>query len=221
MKIIIAGATGFIGNAVLQRALTNNEINTIVILSRKPLPDIAANPKVKIELIDDFTTYPASALSEIRSADAAIWCVGTFNGSRQVDIEYPLAFLDIIKSRINAGQPFRYVHLGGGFTEPPPKEGEQERTLWYFVNGRRVRGEAEARVKEKGEEMGVEVVVIKPAAVVPEKGLLYKLMLLFDSLTIRESEVAAAMVDVAIHGSQERILLNAKTKEIGRKSLRK
>jgi hypothetical protein len=61
--------------------------------------------------------------------------IGTFIGDTVVDIDYPLAFCNAMIQQQPAGEKFRYVHLGGGVTEPP----DSERNLWYYAKARRVR----------------------------------------------------------------------------------
>ena len=74
MKIIVTGATGFIGGEILRQALARSEITSVVALSRKPLtgPE-ASNPKLKTVLMEDFTQYPASVLSELKGASGCAW----------------------------------------------------------------------------------------------------------------------------------------------------
>lgn len=225
MKVILSGGTGYIGSAVLLTLLSHPHITTVVILTRRPLPSLTSNPKLQTLLIKDFTSYDPTTINELRSADAAIWCLGTYHGDETIDVEFPLAFIDVVKShvlkgRVGEGVPFRFVQLGGAFTEPPPREGEGERVLWYFANGRRVRGRAEARVLEcaKGKMTGgggFEVYVVKPGGVLSQTWSWGGDVLRYftgDSLSVKMDELTGTMVDLAVNGNgtgdQRRILLN-------------
>jgi uncharacterized protein YbjT (DUF2867 family) len=73
MKIIITGATGFIGGAVLQRCLRLPAVTSIVVLSRRALT--FKDPKMKVIIHEDFAEYPTAMLAEIAGADACIWYV--------------------------------------------------------------------------------------------------------------------------------------------------
>jgi hypothetical protein len=76
MKLILTGTTGFIGQEVLAQALSHPSITSIIALSRKPLPPtFASNPKLRLVLIDDFSTYSPSVLSQLSGADACIWYI--------------------------------------------------------------------------------------------------------------------------------------------------
>jgi hypothetical protein len=74
MKVILTGTTGFIGQEVLTQALSHPAITSIIALSRKPLPPtFASNPKLKVVLTNDFSTYTPSVLSQLSGSDACIW----------------------------------------------------------------------------------------------------------------------------------------------------
>lgn len=60
--------------------------------------------------------------------------IGTYNWDPVVELEYPEAFQQALLKVLDLKNPFIYVYLGGAFTEP-----DQEKTLWFFSGGRRVR----------------------------------------------------------------------------------
>lgn len=73
MKVILMGATGFIGREVLDQCLKNSSISAVVAVSRSDLQIV--DPKLKISIIDDkdFLKYPDSLLRDIKDADACMW----------------------------------------------------------------------------------------------------------------------------------------------------
>ena len=74
MKVILTGSTGFIGREVLSQCLQNKSITSIIVLSRRDLPEsMAANPKVKVTIVKDFLSYPESLKQDIKGAEACIW----------------------------------------------------------------------------------------------------------------------------------------------------
>ena len=127
MKVVLSGSTGYIGGEVLTQCLNHPSITSVLVLTRRNPGDLAENSKVKVIIVKDFTLYDELTVKDLKTADAAIWCMGTFNGDESVDIEYPLAFIKAIKTRPPGSTHFRYVQLGGAFTEPPPKDGQKER----------------------------------------------------------------------------------------------
>ncbi|KAK6597647.1 hypothetical protein ACHAQE_007177 [Botrytis cinerea] len=210
MKVVLSGSTGYIGGEVLSQCLNHPSITSVVLLTRRNPEALAENPKVKVIILNDFTSYDESTANELKTADAAIWCLGTYNGDKRVDIEFPLTFIDCIKARPLGSSQFRYVQLGGAFTEPPSEEGQKERSLWYFANGRRIRGAAEARVLETSEgsiQSAFKVYLVKPGAVLPKNATILQCVF-GSSLSVGITELAATMVDLAVHGNDQQVLRN-------------
>lgn len=92
MKILLVGATGLVGSHVLQLALADERVTSVVAPTRRSL---AEHPNLEAHLID-YDQLPAGA--SWWQADAAICTLGTTMkqaGSREafrrVDHDYPLA----------------------------------------------------------------------------------------------------------------------------------
>ena len=76
MKLILTGASGFVGSEVLSQALSHPSITSIIALSRKPLAEPhTSNQKLKVVLLDDFSSYKPSVLEQLSGADTCIWFV--------------------------------------------------------------------------------------------------------------------------------------------------
>ena len=73
MKVILTGATGFIGREVLQQCLAHPSITSLVVLTRRKLPDDVSSPQLQTIVHDNFLSYPDSVLSQLSGADACIW----------------------------------------------------------------------------------------------------------------------------------------------------
>jgi uncharacterized protein YbjT (DUF2867 family) len=74
MKVILAGATGFIGSETLHQCLKSPSITSVAVLSRRSLPEsVTSNPKLKVIIMDDFAAYPDTVLGELAGAEACIW----------------------------------------------------------------------------------------------------------------------------------------------------
>ena len=78
MKLIITGASGFVGTELVRQSLRRSDISTVIALARKPVsaldelgPDV--NPsKLRSVVIDDYGTYPEDVRTELAQADACI-----------------------------------------------------------------------------------------------------------------------------------------------------
>jgi hypothetical protein len=234
MKVILTGSTGYIGSAVMSRALAHPKITSVIVLSRKPLPTVISSPKLKVLLISDFSTYPPEILEELRGADACIWAIGTYNGNKVVEVDYPLAFMkafsttrsetsvgpNATKQTMSSGA-FRYLHLGGAFTVA-----EQDANLWFMPGPRKVRGLAETKVAAFAEENHLEGKweswVVKPGGVLWEKGVGSAVVecLTGTGLSIRVNELAAAMVETVVSGEGPKVLYTRNLVERGREALK-
>jgi nucleoside-diphosphate-sugar epimerase len=73
MKVILTGSTGFIGGEVLKQCLSNPQIDSLVVLSRRDLPHLNSKPKAKVIIIKDFIQYSSDAVNEFEDSDACIW----------------------------------------------------------------------------------------------------------------------------------------------------
>jgi len=215
MKVILSGCTGFIGAEILAQCLAHPSIISVIALSRRDLP---AHTKLTTVIMKDFVDYPESVLAQLKGADACIWAIGTYNGSMLVDVEYPLAFANSMQTLSDHTKPFKYVHLGGAFTEM-----DQEKTLWFLQRGRRTRGLAEANMMafEREHSSSWKSFIAKPGPVLPRKGLGLVGWLLGTSLSIRVSELAAAMIDTAIQGNDSQVILNVALVTKGRALIQK
>lgn len=73
MKIVLTGATGFLGSEVLDQCCSSNEVDTIIVLTRKALQSDRIQPKVKNYVVSDFRSYSTEVIEAISDADACIW----------------------------------------------------------------------------------------------------------------------------------------------------
>ena len=95
--LLLVGATGLVGQAVLHQALADSRVAKVVAITRKPLPP---QPRLENPLVD-FDALPADA--PWWQVDGGICTLGTTMrqaGShiafRKVDVEYPLAVAKLL-----------------------------------------------------------------------------------------------------------------------------
>ncbi len=92
MKLLLVGSSGLVGSHVLEMALADPKVTSVVAPTRRPLP---AHPKLQAPVVD-FDALPQDA--PWWQADAVICTLGTTMRSagsqdafRRVDHDYPLA----------------------------------------------------------------------------------------------------------------------------------
>lgn len=71
MKVIITGATGYIGSATLKRALEVPSITEVVVLSRRD-PGVQ-HAKLTTLLKKNYLSYTSDEISKLEGAEACIW----------------------------------------------------------------------------------------------------------------------------------------------------
>jgi uncharacterized protein YbjT (DUF2867 family) len=76
MHLILTGATGLVGSGVLDAMLKSKEITKISILSRRPVPMAAGDPRVNVITHSDFTRYSSGVLEQLQGASGVVWALG-------------------------------------------------------------------------------------------------------------------------------------------------
>ncbi len=88
MHLVLTGATGLVGGAVLQTMLTTPAISKISILSRRPVAQAEGHPKAHVIIHKDFANYDAGVLGQLKDVDGVVWAQGI--SSTKVGKEYVL-----------------------------------------------------------------------------------------------------------------------------------
>ena len=73
MKIVLAGSTGFAGSEILEQCCQSPDIDSIVVLTRRPLATSIREEKVTNIVMKNFTKYSDDTTKAIADADACIW----------------------------------------------------------------------------------------------------------------------------------------------------
>lgn len=74
MKVIVTGATGFIGKQVVVQCIQNPTITSVIVLTRREIDkNLSSDPKVQVIIHQDFETYPQELLHQIQGSQGCIW----------------------------------------------------------------------------------------------------------------------------------------------------
>ena len=167
MHLILTGATGLVGSAVLAHILSlpAGQVTRLSILSRKPvlMAEAANKPNIKYIQHNDFSSYPPELLQELKGADGVIWALGI--SQTEVNKEDYIKItknytLEAAKAFSGLSDNFKFVYVSGeGATLKPG--------LFTPIFGR-VKGETEAALLEMGKSTpSLKVFSARPAAVDP------------------------------------------------------
>ena len=177
MHLVLTGATGVVGSAVLNHILnhrTASQITKLTILSRNPsIPLLSTQPppsSLKVNVIPhkDFLTYPTGLLSSLADADGLVWALGIsqnqVSATEYVTItrDYALAAARAFAANParEASKPFKFVFVSGeGATTTPGR---------FTPAYGRVKGEAEKALlalNASAEAPDLRVYSVRPGAV--------------------------------------------------------
>ncbi|XPS79648.1 hypothetical protein M3J09_011624 [Ascochyta lentis] len=125
MHLILTGATGLVGAAVLDSMLAQETISRISILSRRPVKMAEGHKKAKVIIHNDFKTYDKSLLDQLKDAQGCVWALGVsqndVNKEKYVEVthDYPLAAAHAFNT-LHPDSPFTFVYVSGeGATQTP------------------------------------------------------------------------------------------------------
>ncbi|UPK90859.1 hypothetical protein LCI18_001794 [Fusarium solani-melongenae] len=240
MKLVVAGATGFVGTEVIRQALSHLKITSVVTLARRQtavpegLGSQADPSKLKSVACDDFINYPESVKAEISDADACIWLIAitpakskTYPRDEILKVcrDYPLAAVDAFSnlSRKGKATPFRFVYVSGSNAER-----DLDKRPWVMGDYCILRGQVEVGVLERAQKSNgaLESCVFKPGLINTAntsflvKGLQGVARVLIGLPSIQLDEMAAALLDKAINGFEKDTFLNEELIEIGQRALK-
>ena len=212
MKVILFGATGMVGQGVLRECLLDPDVEGVLAITRAPLEQ--KHEKLRVLVHQDFTDYTAIE-SELWGYDACFFCLGitsvgmTEEAYNRVTHDFTVAAAKAVLAR-NPGMTF--VFVSGAGTDAG------SRTMWS-----RIKGKAENAILAmpfKGKY------IFRPGVIQPLHGItsrtrayrvLYAvfrplvplLKALFPNSITTTERVGRAMLAVAKHGSEKKILTNA------------
>ena len=216
IKVIVFGASGMVGEGVLMTALDHPEVESVLVIGRRPCG--VTDARVKEILLQDFFDY-SSIEQELKEYDACFFCLGvTSVGKKEADyrrLTYDLTMAAArTLSRLNPSMTFCYV--SGSGTDGT----EQGRIAWARIKGKTENDLAKLPFKA--------AYAFRPGYIQPVKGQthahsfstvlagaypFFKKLLPQYMCTLRE--LGRAMVVVSTQGFERRILENRDITALG------
>ena len=216
IKAIVFGASGMVGEGVLMTALDHPEVESVLVIGRRPCG--VTDARVKEILLQDFFDY-SSIEQELNGYDACFFCLGVTSVGKK-EAEYRRLTYDLTMaaartlSRLNPSMTFCYV--SGSGTDGT----EQGRIAWARIKGKTENDLAKLQFKA--------AYAFRPGYIQPVKGQkhahsfstilagtypFFKKMLPQYMCTLRE--LGRAMIVVSTRGFEKRILENRDITTLG------
>lgn len=207
MKILLTGATGFLGQEVLKQLLEDPEITGVTVLIRRTSG--VTHQKMKEIVLNDFLNY--DAVMEDIPADACIWCLGVSQLAVSKE-EYIKITLDYAvyaaQTMIKANPDIRFCFVSGVSADQEEKSAS--------LQGR-IKGRTEKHLSPLSDHVFLfRSAFIKPAAGGPKRpfvqtlaGYITNVLDLFsDAFSIDVVTLAKCLICVAKTGADQRLLDN-------------
>jgi uncharacterized protein YbjT (DUF2867 family) len=216
-NVIITGASGMIGEAVLLECLESETIEKVLVINRSSIN--RQHAKLEEVLLKDFTKVE-TIKEKLKGYDGCFFCMG-ISAMGKSETEYTevtydavAAFVDVLHE-LKPKMVFNYI--SGQGTDSSEKGG----SMWA-----RVKGKSENKVLNKGFK---DAYAFRIGVVIPEKGIksrtswyqtLYSIMSPFYSLLKKSknitttSKVGLAMINTLTNSSENKHLDNSNINEM-------
>ena len=143
VHIILTGATGLVGSAVLAQLLHSSTITRVSILSRRPIAATEGHKKANVIIQTDYSSYPQSVIDQLQDADGCIWAQGkssvgmTEKDYTELTYDWPLAAAKAFgemkgKDSSSGGGRINFVYVSGEGADQTGKA----RAMFGRVKGR-------------------------------------------------------------------------------------
>ncbi|MEM9051408.1 MAG: NAD-dependent epimerase/dehydratase family protein [Bacteroidota bacterium] len=206
---LIVGATGMVGNHILDYCLESEEISKVKVLTRRPTGK--SHSKLEEIIHKEFSSYEGAG-STFENVDMGFFCIGVYTGSvkddllREITVDYAEAFA---KSLINGSPESTLCFLSGQGSD------RTEKSRMSFA---KYKGMAENLIDKMGFKAWYS---FRPAYIYPvvpreEPNWMYSLSrkiypivkLMGKNASVKSSELAEAMLKVGLEGHEKTILEN-------------
>jgi uncharacterized protein YbjT (DUF2867 family) len=207
IRAIVTGATGMVGEGVLQECLSHPQVEAVLIVNRKPCG--FSHSKLTEIIHGDFFDI-SSIEDQLKGYNACYFCLGVTSIGKKEPEYYKLTYtltlhVAEILSKLNPDMTFCYVSGAG------TDSSEKGRQMWARVKGKTENDLAKLPFKQ---EFNFRPGLMKAAEDARNVPSIYKYLAwlypvlhwLFPSKSCTLAEVGQAMIDVTLHGYPTRIL---------------
>ncbi|KAK8127037.1 uncharacterized protein PG998_002796 [Apiospora kogelbergensis] len=236
MKLVIGGATGFVGTELLRQALENPAVTSIVGLSRRetklPEGSSSTSGKLKSVVCEDLTGYPADLKKELGDVDACIWTIAitpskmketSWDEVVRITRDYTLTALHTmteVRPVGNQKAPLRFMYMSGHFAPRDRSHVVKQLTDFGLAEVGLLRGALEAQILDYADQSNNRVVacIAKPG-MIHGPGMDVRTVPGLPNIELHD--IAAALLDQAVNGFQKNTLSNDDMVNMGQRVLAK
>jgi len=207
IKAIITGVTGMVGEGVLHECLQHLDVESVLVINRKPCGVKHKNLK---EIIHKDFFDLASIEDQLVGYNACYFCAGVSSVGKKEDeytrITYDLT-INFANTLLNLNPDITFCYVSGSGTDST----EKGRSMWARVKGKTENDLLKLSFKD--------AYMFRPGYIQPTKGLknaykAYKVFapfypvikLLFSKYATTLKEIGSAMINVTLYGSDKKIL---------------
>jgi uncharacterized protein YbjT (DUF2867 family) len=207
IKAIITGVTGMVGEGVLHECLQHPDVESVLVINRKPYG--VKHEKLKEIIHGDF--FDLSPIeNHLAGYNACYFCAGVSSVGKKEEeykhITYDLT-LNFAKTLLKLNSEMTFCYVSGVRTDST----EKGRSMWA-----RVKGKTENDLMKLGFK---DAYMFRPGYIQPTKGLknaykIYKifapfypvLKTLFPKYVVSLKELGKSMINVTLYGSEKKVL---------------
>ncbi len=207
IKAIITGATGMVGEGVLHECLNHPDVESVLVINRKPCG--VKHEKLK-EIIHKDLFDLSSIEDQLAGYNAGYFCAGVSSVGKNEDeykhITYDLT-IQVAKTLLKLNPDMTFCYISGVGTDST----EKGRSMWARVKGKTENDLLKLPFKA--------AYMFRPGYIQPTKGLkntynMYKVAApfypmwktLFPKYVTTLREIGLAMINVTLYGSSKQIL---------------
>jgi len=207
IKSIITGVTGMVGEGVLHECLKHPEVESVLVINRKPC---GVKHKKLSEIIHKNFFDLSTIENQLAGFNACYFCAGVSSVGKKEEeykhITYDLT-LNFAKTLLKLNSEMTFCYISGVGTDST----EKGRSMWA-----RVKGKTENDLLKLGFK---DAYMFRPGYIQPTKGLkntykIYKyfshfypvLKTLFPKYVVSLEELGKSMINVTLYGSEKKVL---------------
>jgi hypothetical protein len=163
VHVILTGATGLVGSAVLAQLLSSTSVTRVSILTRSPVAAAKGHAKANVVLHSDFSRYPSSVMDQLQDADGCIWAQGkssigmTEKDYTELTHDWPMEAAKAFgNTKDPSGKRFNFVYVSG--------EGADQTQTARAMFGR-IKGRTEKDLVDLAKDTHLSVYNLRPAGI--------------------------------------------------------